>query len=155
MQFLHEVMMGIIVAFNYDQFVLQFPEFSNLSIPAVQNFWNLATVYVRNDGQGPVNTDPPQSTFLNLVTAHLANLFAVGPDGVTPVTQLVGRIDSASQGSVSVHATLTATNITSPSAEFFSQTKYGLAYWAASSPFRTMRYIPGPRRVFNLFLRRY
>lgn len=147
--------MGIIVAFNYDGFVQAFPEFSGLTTAQVQNFWTLATVYVRNDGGGPVDTDPPQSLFLYMVTAHLAKLFQLGADGVTPVTQLVGRIDSASQGSVSVHATLSTANITSPSAEFFSQTQYGLAYWAASAPFRTMRYLPGRRRVFNPMLRRY
>jgi hypothetical protein len=60
---------------------------------------------------------------------------------------LVGRIDNASEGSVAV---ATQNDYPPGTPQWFQQTKYGSDYWAASAPFRTMRYRPPHhRRIFN------
>ena len=128
-------------------------------------YFDLATTFCRNDGGGPVGagvggcgglfsffSSPTtsaaatqlQTNMLNLLTAHLAQLFAPLPTG-QPASGLVGRITSASEGSVSVSAEFPA----SPAAAWFLQTAYGAAFWQMSAPFRTARYLPGPQRVNN------
>ena len=56
---------------------------------------------------------------------------------------LVGRISSASVGSVSVS---TENAGATQSASWYQQTQYGSTYWAMTASFRTMRYVPGPSR---------
>lgn len=147
--------MGIIITFDYAKWVQLFPNFAYISEPQAQLFFDLATQWCRNDGDGPVGGWPglcnfftinasaaaiqTQTNFLNLLTAHLAQLFAPSSTGAAP-SGLVGRITSASEGSVSV---ATEFPMTANSA-WFNQTPYGSAFWSASAPFRTMRYIVAP-----------
>src|SRR5260221_10311425 len=141
--------MGVVVGFDYRKFQVQFPEFNNtVTGDTAATLFDMATVYHANDGSGRVATPNVQSLCLNLVVAHLAMLF-YGTDA-DPASSLVGRVISASEGSVSVSVE-GATGGDSPSKEWWVQTKYGAAYWAATVPFRMMRYFPGPRRVMNPF----
>src|SRR5208282_6034259 len=94
--------------------------------------------YCRNDGGGPVCDANQQTLLLNLLTAHIAQLFAPAKNGQSPST-LVGRINTASEGSVSVGAEFPAT----PAASWYITTQYGAAYWQLMLPFRTARYLPG------------
>jgi hypothetical protein len=73
-----------------------------------------------------------------MVTAHIAALNA--PIGGQPSSPLVGRINNATEGTISVQ---TQMDYPAGSAQWFVQTKYGAAYWAATAGFRTMRYL-GP-----------
>jgi hypothetical protein len=107
-----------------------------------------ACLYHRNDGGGVVNDPVTQLTLLNMVTAHIAKRYATDANGNAP-SDLVGRIASATQGSVSVS---TQDSDTQPSAQFWKQTKYGADYWQMTRRFRTMRYIRGePRSMQPLF----
>jgi|ERR1700724_1703884 len=134
--------MGVIVSFNYTAWAARYPEFSGVDPALVQLYFNEATMYCRNDGGGPVSTAPIQTTLLNMLTAHICQLNAAlnGQDS----SQIVGRIENASQGSVSV-----ATEMDLPgSAAWFKQTKYGVAFWQATAGYRTMRYMrPGQYQV--------
>lgn len=134
--------MGVIVTFGYPGWVARYPEFGGVDPALVQLYFNEATMYCRNDGGGPVSTAAIQTTLLNMLTAHICQLNAAlnGQDS----TQIVGRITSAGQGSVSV-----STEMDLPgSAAWFKQTKYGVAYWQATSAYKTMRYItPGQNAV--------
>jgi hypothetical protein len=135
--------MGAVVTFNYPAWAARYPEFTGVDPTLVQAYFNEATIYCRNDGGGPVSTDAIQTTLLNMLTAHICQLNAAinGQDS----SQIVGRINSASQGSVSV-----GTEMNLPgSAAWFAQTKYGVAYWQATAPYRTMRYMPGQQRQFD------
>ena len=140
------------VVFNYASWVLMFPEFANLQEEGATGYFNMATLYIRNDGAGPVNDPKMQTTLLNLTTAHLAKLFSTQTNG-QPTTGgaegpagLVGRIASASEGSVSVSTEYTDQD---PSGAWWNQTPYGAAAWKLKAPFRTMRYLPTPRRRYN------
>ena len=56
---------------------------------------------------------------------------------------LVGRINNATEGSVTVGTDMGQVPFT---AAWFLQTKYGAAFWQATAPFRTMQYVPGRSR---------
>ncbi len=136
--------MGVVVQFDYNAWVLRYPEFASVAQPLATLYFDEATIYHRNDGGGPVEDTTVQSTLLNMLTAHIAARYATSNN--KPASPLVGRINNATEGSVTV-----ATDLTVPAgtAQWFAQSKYGLDYWAASAPYRTMRYLRGPRRNFG------
>jgi hypothetical protein len=135
--------MGVIVSFDYATWTALYPEFTSTVNPSqAQQYFSVATTIHRNDGFGPVNDATQQLNLLNIVTAHIAALFAPPAPGQQAST-VVGRVNSASQGSVSVQAAYS--NNVSEQMAWFIQTKYGALYWAATQPFRTMRYVPSRR----------
>lgn len=136
--------MGVVVQFSYAQWSALFPAFSaTVNQAQAESYFTIATTIHRNDGGGPVNNAAQQLNLLNLLTAHVAALFAPQAPGQTPST-LVGRINSATQGSVSVQAAYS--NNVSEQMAWYIQTQYGAMYWTATAPFRTMRYIPNRNR---------
>ena len=137
--------MGVIITFNYPAWLAMFPEFTQINAAQATMYFNLATQYCRNDGSGPVQDTNTQTNLLNLMTAHIAKLMGPEKSGGRP-SSIVGHITNASEGSVSV---ATENNYPPGTSQWFQQTSYGAAFWQASSVFRTMRYMPGRRRVFN------
>lgn len=104
----------------------------------------IAEIYCRNDGGGPVSTAATQTTLLWLMVAHVCALI-YGVNGQAP-SGLVGRISSATEGSVSVS---TGDYPASQNAAWYLQTPFGASFWAATAAFRTMRYRPAPRYPIN------
>jgi hypothetical protein len=136
--------MSAVASFDYSAWIARYPEFSTVDEPTATAYFTEATIYHANDGSGPVANASQQLLLLNMLTAHLAQIYS-GANGQDP-SPLVGRINTASEGTVSVGAELPGLP---GSAAWYSTTKYGLAYWAATAPYRTMRYRPGPRRIFD------
>jgi hypothetical protein len=139
--------------FNYSAWVQTFPELQGITQPAALNYFSMATLYVRNDGRGPINDPNLQATLMNLTTAHVAKLLSQQTagvpttDGAEPPGGVVGRITSATEGSVSVQAEMPEQP---QGAAWWNQTTYGAMAWKMMAPFRTMRYVgPTRRRVFN------
>jgi hypothetical protein len=136
--------MGVIVVFDYNAWVTRYPEFAvGGAQPVAESlataYFNEATLYQANNGAGPVRDSTTQSMLLNMLTAHIASLNAA--INSAPAPNIVGRINSASEGSVSVGSE----NLYPPGTpQWYQQTKYGAAWWAATAQFRTMRYRPGP-----------
>ena len=129
--------MGAVATWNATTFILRYPEFGSVNVNQLQLFWTEATLYLRNDGSGPVQDPTRQLTLLNMVTAHIAYLNA-GVGG-QPATPLVGRITSAGEGSVNV----SVENEYPPGTpQWWQQTKYGAAFWSATAPYRGARYVP-------------
>ena len=89
--------MGVIVQFNYERWLARYPEFSQVAQPTAQEYFGEATLYLRNDGTGPVRDAETQLRLLNMLTAHIAALNAPSADG-EPASPLVGRINNASEG---------------------------------------------------------
>ncbi len=137
--------MGVTVSFNFPAWIARYPEFGYLDETLVQLYFNEATVYHRNDGGGPVRDAGAQLTYLNMLTAHIAALNASDQNG-NPASTLVGRISSAGEGSVNVGTDYQMNN---PSAAWYNQTRYGAAYWSATRPYRTARYLRGWGRSFQ------
>lgn len=140
--------------FNYNTWVSTFPELAGVSeAQATLYFYSFAQLYVRNDGGGPVNDPTMQAGLLNLTTAHIARLFSSQTNGVsttggsTSPSPLVGRIATATEGTVTVNTEMPDQQ---PNAAWWNQTPYGAAVWVALKPFRTFRYLPSVRqRVYD------
>ena len=132
--------MGVIVQFDWNQFILAFPQFETTLNPqqAALVVLPYAQQYCRNDGGGPVTDPGLQSALLNLMVAHVAQLLF--GSSTQPVSPLVGRISSATEGSVSVDAEMPTT----PQSAWYMQTVYGSMFYQLSLPFRTFRIIPHP-----------
>lgn len=129
------------VAFDPALFYGRFPEFGAVPPSLVSALFGEAGLYLDNTGASPIQDATPGGTralILNLVTAHLVSLNAA--IGGQPASPLVGRISSASEGSVSVSADLTGLP---GSAAWWAQSRYGLAAWQALAPYRTAMYVPG------------
>lgn len=142
------------VVFNYPTWALRYPELSASVVePQAQLYFNEAQLYCDNSVCSVVPNLSPiyeRATLLNMVTAHIAALNA-SLNG-EPSSPLVGRINNATQGSVTA-----ATEMQYPpgSAQWFMQSKYGAAFWQASTKYRSMRYAPGPPGAYNPFNRSF
>jgi len=140
--------MGVQVTFSYEAWAAQYPSLAPYidEIKATACF-NMATLYQANDGSGPINDPVLALQLLNLLSAHVAVLTypTTGPTATPdPASPLVGRVSNAAEGSVNV----TAQNDYPPGTpQWYQQTVWGSAWWAATSQFRTMRYLPPRRRT--------
>lgn len=146
--------MGAIATFNYAAFIARFPEFAGLDQALAQEYFDEASLYLANDGTGPVQNQAQQSVLMNLATAHIAQLnrtvAALGGGVSLSSGGMVGPLTSASEGSTSISTQPLGTDSGALGA-WFSQTPYGLALWAALSRYRTMHYRPRAGRNFNSF----
>lgn len=141
------------VTFSYDTWTAMFAEFAGLSAPQGQGYFNRACLICANSPANPMNGDGILATMLYLLTSHIAWLNcprdASGNPAASgaPAAPLVGRVANASEGSVSVQVEWNGGMDASGMQAYFTQTKYGAEYWAASAPYRTARYIARPTRV--------
>lgn len=142
--------MGVVVTFNYATWTARYPELADrVNATLAQLYFNEATIYHKNDGTGSITDPTIQLTLLNMVTAHIAALYAAHSDGQdNERLKMVGRISSAAEGSVNVSADLQGTP---GSAQWWQQTQYGASYWQATTAYRTMRYHRQRGRNFNPF----
>ncbi len=137
------------VIFNYQAWVGRYPEFANISQTMAQAYFAEATLYLSN--QGWIAALPAAPTLFNMLTAHIAWLYAPRDANGNPSStgsiapKMVGRVSSAAEGSVNISTELTQGD--SPALSFFSQSPYGLSYWEATRRFRTARYIARPTLV--------
>ena len=130
--------MGVQVTFVLADWRLAFPQFASVSDSLISGFCViLAQSYWVNDGTGPCCDANVAINALWLMVAHICALF-FGENGDAP-SPLVGRIASATQGSVNVQAVFDVP----PNAAWFAQTKYGSAFWQLTSVYRTGLYVPG------------
>lgn len=134
--------MGVVV-FDYSAWALRYPELSGSVNSALATLYFVeATLYLDNSDCSVVVDVTQRATLLNMITAHIAQLNA--PIGGQASSPLVGRIETATEGSVSVGVKYS--DQVPGSMAWFIQTKYGAAFWAASAAYRTMRYVPAPHR---------
>lgn len=146
-----------IVTFNYAGWIAKFPEFSGINAGQAQGYFDQAGMYLDNYGGGPpICVDAQKMMLMDLVTAHIAWLFSARDcngnpaSSGSPAPPIVGRISSASEGSVSVS---TENQYPPGSAQWWQQTKYGSAYWAMTAAYRTFQYVPGTPRNMEPFFR--
>lgn len=132
-------MMEGVVDFDPAAFLARYPEFTSIAA-ALPGYFVEATIYLNNTPASIVQDLTIRALLLNMLTAHIAALNG-GVSG-QPASPLVGRLNQASEGSVSVSADMGAV---SANAAWFLQTKYGAAYWQATSAYRRFSYVPGRR----------
>lgn len=142
------------VTFVFADWIAQFGEFAAVSPVAAQAWFNRATNFCSNDTCNPAFIRDPTGAMLTgllyLLTAHIAWLNAPrdasGNPAATgsPASPIVGRINTASEGSVSVGADMGDANEASPSQAWYMQSKYGSEYFYATAGFRTALYAAQP-----------
>jgi hypothetical protein len=145
--------LGVTVTFSYSGWQAGYPELANVSEQQATNYFNLATLFQRNDGGGPVNDTTIQTNMLNLLVSHIAVLSGWLPNAQGGVfdasaARVVGHIDSATEGSVTVTPSFDTGNAKSAMQAWAVQTVYGATWWASASTYRTFRYIGG-RTPYN------
>ncbi|WP_338561883.1 DUF4054 domain-containing protein [Erwinia sp. E_sp_B04_7] len=127
-----------IVTFDIAAFRERYPEFNTVSDSLLNAYFVEATVYLNNTDTSPVSDVAVRAVYLNMLVAHLAAMNS-GVGGQA-ASGLVGRVTSASEGSVSVSVDA---GPSSASSWWYMQTPYGAAYWQATLPYRSARYLPG------------
>lgn len=131
-----------IVVFDPVRFVARYPEFSTVDVLVLGDYFTEATIYLNNTDSSRVQDVNQRALLLNMLVAHIAALNGSGVNG-QGASPLVGRVASATEGSVTVATDFAAA--TNGTQAWFFQTRYGTAYWAATARYRTAVYIPGRR----------
>lgn len=126
-----------IVTFVAADFKVIYPEFTSVADVLLQSYFDRATLYLANTDNSMVSDISQRTMLLYLLVAHIASLRKSCGQG------LVGRVSSATEGSVSVSADYpTQTNAL---AAWLTQTQYGAEFWAATAKYRTFGYVPSRR----------
>ncbi|MEQ9910985.1 DUF4054 domain-containing protein [Pectobacterium polaris] len=128
-----------IVVLDIDKFRAMFPEFSNVTDIALQFLFDQATDYLNNTEYSVVIDATKRERLIYLLMAHLAYV-RYGDSKGNGGSGLVGRLSSASEGSVSVSSD-------AGQIEFrymwYTQSPYGMDYWQATKVYRMANYYPG------------
>jgi hypothetical protein len=147
-----------VVVFDYNRWITRYPEFSVVSETLAQMYFDEAGLFLSNVAAGPMPWLGPiffvpstqiadltqRAMLLNMLTAHIAKLNGwPGQGGAAVQTGLVGPINSASEGSVSVNVTPLAGSSSNALWIWLAQTQYGAEFWAATAGYRMARYYPG------------
>ena len=128
-----------VVVFDYAAWSAGFGGLAaNVGQAQAQACFEQATLYLSNTPASPVRDVGRRAQLLGLLVAHVATLSLPQEQGGNG--GLVGRVASASRGSVSV---TTDYSPQSERAAWFAQTQYGAAFWAATRGLRQARYVPG------------
>ena len=125
--------MSGVVEFNVNKFRSLYP---TLRATADQLNWYFieAAMLLNNTSKSCVKSLAEREVLLFLLVAH----FAVLQQRVEGDNEVVGRISSASQGSVSVSLDNGQTTL---SDKWYQQTPYGSKYWALTAKYRSFLYI--------------
>lgn len=128
-----------IVVFVAADFIAAYPAFATVGEAALDQSFQLATLQLDNSCGSLIRDAAKRELFLNLLTAHITAL-KDGQNG-QPAPGIVGRVDKATEGSVSVSADM---GKMAYGQAYYMQTQWGALYWQSTARFRTMRYIPAP-----------
>lgn len=132
-----------VVAFDYTAWSARFATLAaNVGAAQAQACFEEATLYLPNTPTSPVRDVGRRALLLGLLVAHIATLAL--PEEQGGAGGLVGRVASASRGSVSV---TTDFGRQPERATWFAQTQYGAAFWAATRGLRQARYVPGGPQI--------
>lgn len=127
------------VVFDPVAFKARYPEFASVSDAVLQGCFDDATLYLSNKDCSIVQDLDKRRQLLWMLTAHIAYLQgALNPAGVSGGAVPVGRMSSATEGSVSISSEYNAPW----SAAWFSQSQWGAAFWQATLSLRSFRYRP-------------
>lgn len=126
-----------VVVFDPAAFKASFPEFSTVADGVLTMNFQLATLQLGNSCGSQVCNPGERELLLNLLTAHITQL-RNGING-QPAQGIVGRIDKATEGSVSVGAGMGVEVYGQP---YYDQTQFGALYWQSTAQYRTFMYMP-------------
>lgn len=127
-----------VVVFDPVAFKARYPEFNAVSDVLLGLYFTEATLYLDNTDCSRVSDVNQRALLLNMLTAHIAALNGSGVNG-SGASGMVGRVNSATEGSVSVSSEYVVAN--NGTMAWYLQTPYGAQYWAATGRYRTMQYV--------------
>lgn len=130
--------MGVVVL-DIPGFRARYPEFSNVTDDQLALLFDSATDYLDNTNFSLVIDLAKRQRLLYLLMAHLAYMRYGDKDG-NGKSGAVGRVSSASEGSVSV--SLDAGGVAFRYM-WYTQSPYGMDYWQATKVYRMANYYPG------------
>lgn len=130
-----------VVVFDPATFKAAFPQFATVTDGALQMDFTFATLLLNNTCQSIVCDAATREQLLNLLVCHVAALLQ-GENGNAPAG-IVGRVDSASEGSISVSAEY-ASQI-GQSMAYYIQTQYGAMFWQMTAAYRAFRPYAAPQ----------
>lgn len=137
-----------VAIFDYGAWIAAYPDLAPyVSLGAANTYFALAGTLFANNALSPVCDLSQRLTYLNMIVAHLAQLYS--PIGGNAPSGIVGRITEAREGDVSVKAADIAGK--SAVAAFWTQTPYGLMFWTATAYLRQGFYMPGSQPNFEPF----
>lgn len=109
-----------------------YPEFSNISDDLLPFLFDDATDYLDNTEISLVAQSDKRERLLYLLMAHLAYM-RYGDIDRNGGSGMVGRVSSASEGSVSVSSDLGQVEFRNA---WYTQSPYGMDYWQATKVYR-------------------
>lgn len=131
-----------VVVFDPAQFKTAFPQFANATDESLTAlFTMIGFSFIDNSDTSIVCNVDQRAAMMNFLMAHMLTLFGYVTAGgaVVPGTGAVGRVASATEGTVS---TSLAYSVPAGATEaWYSQTPYGAALWVMMAPFRSFRYV--------------
>lgn len=126
--------MGIVL-FNAAAFRMRYPEMEQAADGQMEMWFTQAESIVNNTDCSIVTNLKEREMLLMLLMRHFAALDERAAQG-----GLVGRISSATEGSVSVGAEMPSNTA---SAAWYNQTPFGASYWQLTAKYRRFCYVPG------------
>jgi len=123
-----------VAVFDYAVWAARYPEqAASVDATLAGAYFAEAGLYLNNTDASVVSDVAIRLVLLNMLVAHIAILNGAARGG------LVGRVASATEGSVTISAEMEAPG----TAGWYAQTAPGLAFWQATATYRTARYVPG------------
>lgn len=136
-----------VAVFDYTVWLARYPEFDGAvgEARAALLFAEAGALYLDNSDASPVQDVSHRLMLLNMLVAHLAAIGGALEAGGKP-SGLVGRVSSATEGSVSVSTDMGGLP---GSYAWYAQTPYGLTYWQATKSLRSARYVASSPYMFE------
>lgn len=139
-----------VATFDYVAWQTLYPELAGVVSQARATLlFAQAGLYLDNTDASPVADSSMRLLLLNMIVAHLATLGrTIDANGNLVPTGIVGRVSSATEGSVSITS---ETGLAAGSAGWWAQTTYGFDYYAATARYRKGFYAPAVQPSFGPF----
>lgn len=132
-----------VVTLDIASFRAMYPEFSNVSDAILPFLFDQSTDYLNNTDYSLVDDVVKRERLLYMLMAHLAYV-RYGDNRKRGGSGMVGRIASATQGSVSVSSDLGPIEFRYA---WYTQSPYGMDFWQATKVYRMANYYPGDNYV--------
>lgn len=140
-----------VAVFDYTKWAALFPYLAGaggVTDPIASAFFGVAELLFNNTACSPITDPDKRLVYLNYAVAHLARLagYPVASGGTAVPSDTVGRVSSATEGSVSVSFDYGSV---SENQAWWVQSPEGATFWQLTRAMRTARYIAPPPRNFG------
>ncbi|MET4878643.1 DUF4054 domain-containing protein [Morganella morganii] len=127
------------VVLTVDGFRDRYDVFSNVTDNALPELFIMASLYLDNTYRSQITNLDERETLLYLLVAHLCYILH-GDNKKNGGSGMVGRISSASEGSVSVSSDIGAVAFRNA---WYTQSPYGWMFWQATKVYRMGAWFSG------------